>query len=309
MAHDNFVVSIDSTRHRAFSFSRRDLLIFALFAGPNILLLLLFTYQPLLRTIQLSFYDWDLISPVRTWVGLENYKEYFADSTSRYILRNTLVFTLGTVAGTMLLGLVLALLLNQPLRGRNLARTVLFAPYVVSGAAIGIGWLFIFDPKFGLVAGVLSRAGVANPNWYNDPDWAMPMVIIVYVWKNLGYAVVVYLAGLQSISKELYEAAHVDGAGVWARFRNVTLPGLAPMSTFLLVTTSLSSMQAFDIINVMTEGGPLDATKTAVYQVYELGFVRFRVGDASAVASVLFVILLVITLIQMRLLDQRVQQG
>ncbi|WP_416223927.1 carbohydrate ABC transporter permease [Tepidiforma sp.] len=187
-----------------------------------------------------------------------------------------------------------------------MARTTLFAPYVLGGAAIGIVWLFIFDPRFGLISAMLDRLGVPSPNWYNDPNWAMPMVIIVYTWKSLGYACVVYLAGLQAIPRELYEAARVDGAGRWARFRHVTLPLLSPMTFFLLVTSILSSMQAFDIISVMTSGGPLDSTKTTVYQVYEEAFVRFRVGDASTVATVLFVFLLAVTVLQVRLLERRV---
>jgi sn-glycerol 3-phosphate transport system permease protein len=282
---------------------------FLLFIAPNIILLAVFTYRPLIENIRLSFYDWDLISPTKRWVGLENYIDYFQDSTSLYVMRNTLVFTVGTVAGTMLIGLALALLLNLRLRGRNVARTVLFAPYVLGGAAVGIVWLFIFDPRFGLVSGILDRIGLPSPNWYNDPNWAMPMVIIVYVWKNLGYATVVYLAGLQAIPRELYEAAQVDGAGRWAQFRHVTLPMLSPMTFFLLVTTTLGSMQAFDIISVMTSGGPLDSTKTMVYQVYEEAFVRFRVGDASTVATVLFFILLGVTLLQVRLLERRVSYG
>jgi ABC-type sugar transport system permease subunit len=137
----------------------------------------------------------------------------------------------------------------------------------------------------------------------------MPMVIIVYIWKNLGYATVVYLAGLQTVPRELYEAARVDGAGRWARFWHVTLPQLSPMTFFLLITTILSSMQAFDIINVMTDGGPLDATRTMVYHVYDEGFVRFRVGNASAIATVLFVILLGVTLLQVKFLERRVNYG
>jgi sn-glycerol 3-phosphate transport system permease protein len=280
--------------------------LFLLFAAPNLILLSLFVYRPLIETFRFSFYDWDLISPVKTAVGFDNYSEYFSDATNRYIIRNTLVFSAGTVFGTLLIGLGLALLLNEKLFGRNAARTVIFAPFVVSGAAIGIVWLFVFDPRFGLVSAVLSRVGLDSPNWYNDPNYAMPMIIIVFVWKNLGYATVVYIAGLQTIPRELYEAAKVDGAGGLTRLWHVTLPHLSPMTFFLLVTTILSSMQVFDIIRVMTQGGPLDATKTMVYQIYEEGFVNFRVGNASTIASVLFIFLLGITWLQVRFLERRV---
>ncbi len=280
--------------------------LFILFVAPNLILLTLFVYRPLYETFRLSFYDWDLISPVKTAVGFDNYGDYFADSTNRYIIRNTLVFSAGTVLGTLAIGLGLALLLNEKLFGRNAARTVLFAPYVVSGAAIGIVWLFVFDPRFGLVSAFMQKLGLDSPNWYNDPDYAMPMVMIVFIWKNLGYATVVYLAGLQAIPRELYEAAKVDGAGSLTRLRHVTLPHLSPMTFFLLVTTILASMQVFDIIRVMTQGGPLDSTTTMVYQIYEEGFVNFRVGNASTIATVLFLFLLGITWLQVRFLEKRV---
>lgn len=284
----------------------REYGLFLLLVGPNLLLLCLFVYRPLFETFRLSFYDWDLISPRKTFVGLDNYREYFGDETNRYIIRNTLVFSLGTVAGTMVFGLGLALLLNQKLFGRNAARTMLFAPYVVSGAAIGIVWLFVFDPRFGLVAALLHPFGWDSPNWYNDPNFAMPMVMIVFIWKNLGYATVVYLAGLQTIPQEVQEAARMDGANAFARLRHVTLPHLSPVTFFLLVTSILSSMQAFDIIRVMTRGGPLDSTKTMVYQIYEEGFVSFRVGNASTIATVLFFFLLGVTALQVRFLERRV---
>lgn len=284
----------------------REYALFVAFIGPNLALLTLFVYRPLIENIRLSFYNWDLISPAKTWVGLDNYKNYFDNETNRYIIRNTFVFMAASLAATMSLALALALLLNQGLRGQSAARTVLFAPYVVSGAAVGIIWLFVFDPRFGFIAAVLSHLGRTGPNWYNDPNWAMPMVIIAYVWKNLGYAVVIYVAGLQTIPQELYEAARVDGAGAFARFRHVTLPMLSPVTFFLLVTTIISSMQAFDIIQVMTQGGPLDATKTMVYQVYDEAFVRFHVGTASTVATVLFAFLLVATALQVRFLERRV---
>ncbi len=283
-----------------------EVLLFAVLVAPNLAFLALFTYRPLLRNIELSFYRWDLISPVRQWVGFDNYADWFSDPNSRKALLTTVIFTASTVIGSMVLGLALAILLHKRFRGRSFVRSVLFAPYVVSGAAVGTVWLFMFDPRYGLLAAGLDRLGIRSPNWYNDPEWALAMVIIVYVWKNVGYVTVVYLAGLQSIPRELYEAAEVDGARAWARFRAVTVPGLSSITFFLGVTTFLAAMQAFDIIHVMTRGGPLDGTKTMVYQVYEEGFVRFRVGLASAVATVLFIVMLVVTLAQVRLVERRV---
>jgi ABC-type sugar transport system permease subunit len=279
---------------------------FFLFLGPNLLLLSFFTYFPLIRNAYLSFHRWDLISPVRPWVGWDNYRYVFTSPAAGTIFKNTLVFTVGTVGGTMVLGLLVALLLDQPLRGRSIARTLLFASYVISGVAIAVIWLFMFDPNFGLLQQILKSLGFTSPNWFRDPTWAMPAVIATYVWKNLGYAVVIYLAGLQSVPKELHEAARVDGAGPFARFWTVTLPHLSPVMFFVFVTNILASLQAFDIINVMTEGGPVNSTTTVIYKLYQEGFVALNVGRAAAYSVVLFVIMLTVTAFQIRFIERKV---
>jgi ABC-type sugar transport system permease subunit len=284
----------------------RENLWFLVFLGPNLLLLTLFTYWPLIRNAYLSVHRWDLISAFRPYVGWENYEYVFTSPEAGEIFRNTLVFTAGTVGGTMLLGLGVALLLNQPLRGRSVARTVLFAPYVVSGVAIAIVWLFVFDPNFGLLQQALDWVGLTSPNWFRDSAWAMPAVIIVYVWKNLGYAVVIYLAGLQSVPEDLHEAAKVDGAGAVHRFWHVTLPHLSPVLFFVFVTSILSSLQAFDIINVMTQGGPVNATTTLIYKLYQEGFVALNAGRAAAYSVVLFALMLAVTVVQLRFLERKV---
>jgi ABC-type sugar transport system permease subunit len=287
----------------------RDTLWFIAFLGPNLLLLCVFTYWPLLRNAWLSFYRWDLISAYKPFVGWENYEYVFKSPGAATIFKNTLIFTAGTVGGTMLIGLAVALLLNQPLKGRGIARTVLFAPFVISGVAVAIVWLFVFDPNIGLLQQGLSKIGVTSPNWFKDTTWAMPAVIIVYVWKNLGYAVVIYLAGLQSVPADLHEAAKVDGAGPLHRFWHVTLPHLSPVLFFIFVTSILSSLQAFDIINVMTRGGPVDSTTTLIYQMYQQGFVALSVGRAAAYAVVLFLIMFGVTMLQMRFLERKVHYG
>ncbi len=286
--------------------SRGEAILFLLLVGPNLLLFGLFTYWPMIYSGYLSLVRWDLVSPTKTWVGLDNYQYLATNSGFREIMMNTLVFTLGGVGGSLLLGLGIALLLNQPLRGRDGARAVVFAPTLLSGAAISIVWVYMFDPRFGLIAKMLSTFDIRSPVWLNDPNWAMPAVIIVYIWKNLGFAAVIYLAGLQGIPKDLYEAAKVDGAGVFERFRSVTVPMLSPINFFLVVTSILNTFQAFDIISVMTEGGPVNSTSTLIYYVYREGFVNFNVGRASAASLVLFVIMLVITLAQLRYSERRV---
>ena len=290
-------------------FWQQEWFLFLLFVGPNLLLFGVFSYWPMIYNAYLSLVRWNMIAPTKTWVGIGNYAYLFGDRTFRLVLQNSLVFTVGAVGGSLLLGLATALLLNQRLRGRDAARAVLFAPTLLSGAAIGIVWVYVFDPRFGLLAQFLGFLNLASPNWLGDPFWALPAVIIVYVWKNVGFATVIYLAGLQAIPRDLYEAARVDGAGVWWRFRSVTLPMLSPITFFLVVTALLNSFQAFDIIRVMTEGGPVNATNTLIYYVYEQGFIAFNAGRAAAAAMVLFVVMLAITLFQLRVGEERVHYG
>jgi sn-glycerol 3-phosphate transport system permease protein len=285
---------------------RSEWVLFLLFISPNLLLFAIFSYWPMIANVQLSMVRWDMISPVRTFVGSANFAYLFNDTVFRQVLQNSFVFTAGAVGGSLLLGLATALLLNQALWGRNGARATLFAPTLLSGAAIGIVWVYIFDPRFGLLARIIGAVGISSPNWLTDPAWAMPAIIIVYVWKNVGFSTVIYLAGLQAIPKDLYEAARVDGAGVLWRFRSVTLPMLSPITFFLVITALLSSFQAFDIIKVMTAGGPVNSTNTLIYYVYEQGFIAFNAGRAAAAALVLFAIMFAITLIQLRYAEERV---
>ncbi|MCU0494562.1 MAG: sugar ABC transporter permease [Chloroflexaceae bacterium] len=254
----------------------RERLLFIAFLGPNLLLFCVFTFWPLLYNFYLSFVNWNFIRPRMRWVWFDNYVAVFSSSQFWVIFWNTLVFTFASVGLTLLLGLALALLINQPLKGRNVARAVLFSPVILSGAAIAVVWAYIFDPRYGLLNELLMLIGLRSPDWLVDPFWAMPAVIIVYVWKNLGYAVVIYLAGLP------------------------------PVAFFLSVTSILACFQAFDIIRVLTAGGPANATNTLIYHLYELGFVSYDAGRAGVVAMVLFGFMLILTLIQIRYLERRV---
>ncbi|MBC9823299.1 sugar ABC transporter permease [Terrabacter sp. MAHUQ-38] len=272
---------------------------------PNLVLLIVFTYRPLLDNIRLSFTDWNISSPIANPVGLANYIEWFGRDDTRVVVRNTVVFTVATVGISMALGLGLALLLDQRLRGRNLVRSVVFAPFVISGAAIGIAFQFVFDPQFGLVRDLLTRVGVTSPDFYQQSGWALFMVTVTYIWKNLGYTFVIYLAALQGRRADLDEAAEIDGASAWARFRRVLMPQLRPTTFFLSITVLLSSVQVFDIINVMTRGGPAgNGTATLVYQVYQETFVNQRAGYGATVATIMFVILLAVTVVQVRFMDK-----
>lgn len=284
----------------------RDWLTFAGFLAPNLLLLAIFSYWPLVQNFALSFTEWDMISPEKRFVGLLNWTSVLSSARFWSIALNTATFNVGSVGLTLVLGLGLALLINEKLHFRNAARTVLFTPTVLSGAAVAIVWYFIFDPNWGMLKTALGWVGLPSPRWVVDTHWAMPAVIIVYVWKTVGYAAVIFLAGLQSIPKELYEAARVDGANAGQRFRAVTLPGLAPITFFLLVTTVLLSFQAFDIINVLTFGGPVIATTTLLYEYYNQAFVGFHAGNAAVYGMTLFVLMLVLTIIQLRYVERRV---
>jgi len=283
----------------------REWLLFLAFVGPNLALLAVFAFWPLIQNISLSFTDWDEISPVKRFVGLDNWVSVLSSPRFWNIALNTATFTVGSVGLTLIFGLALALLLNQPLRLRNAARTVIFTPTVLSGAAVAIVWYFVFDPNWGILKTLLGLVGLPSPRWVIDVHWAMPAVIIVYVWKTAGYAAVIFLAGLQAIPKELYEAARVDGANAWDRFKAVTIPGLAPITFFLLVTSVLLSFQAFDIINVLTGGGPVIATTTLLYEYYNQAFVAFHAGPAAVYAITLFVLMLVLTIIQLRYVERR----
>ena len=288
---------------------RRDLLIAVLFLVPNLVLLVVFTYRPLLDNIRLSFTSWNISSPTARFIGVDNYVEWFTSDASRQVLWNTVVFTGSAVIGTMVLGLALALLLDQKLFGRNAVRSLVFAPFVLAGAAVGVAFQFVFDPTFGLVQDLLARLGIDPPAFYQDPDWALFMVTVTYIWKNLGYTFVIYLAALQARRTELDEAAEIDAASTWTKFRRVTWPQLRPATFFLLITVLLNSFQVFDVIDTMTRGGPLgNGTTTMVYQIYQETFVNQRAGYGATVATIMFVALLVITLIQVRVMERGREQ-
>ncbi|MCW1250152.1 sugar ABC transporter permease [Acaricomes phytoseiuli] len=292
-------------RRRWSARSRRDAWIFLAFALPNLVLIAIFTYRPLIANIQYSTLDWTLGADFATAVGLQNYITFFTSSDAPQVLGVTAIFTVFTVGGAMILGMLIALALNQRLPGRTFVRSTIFAPYVLSGVGVGLVWLFIFDPVYGALSWILRGIGVASPQWINDPNLALVMVIIVYVWKNLGYCAVVYLAGLQSIPRDVLEAASLDGAGPVRRFLKVSLPLLSPTTFFLLITSLLSSLQAFDILRIMTPTG--QGTNTLMFEAYLQAFGAYnRAGYSAAISVVLFALLLIMTVLQMRFVEWKV---
>jgi sn-glycerol 3-phosphate transport system permease protein len=274
----------------------KEWFLFLLFIFPNFLFLAVFTYWPLFENFRLSLFTSNQFLGTTQYSGFANYEWLFNNRDFRQVTMNTFIFIIASVAGTLGFGLAIALLLNEKLKGRTAVRALVFAPYLVSGAAIGLVWAYIFNPRYGLLAEILGFVGIPSPNWLDSSRWALPAIIIVYVWKNLGFATVVFLAGLQGIPKDLYEAAKLDGASAWWRFRSVTLPMLSPISFFLMVTSVLSTFQAFDIQDIMTGGGPAGATTTLVYYVFEQAFQAQNHERAAAAAVLLFLLMLVVTI-------------
>lgn len=280
-------------------------MVFLALALPNLALISIFTYRPLIANAQYSMLDWTLGASRAVWIGVGNYAEFFSGPAAAKVLMTTAIFTACTVGGAMVLGLLVAIALNKGLPGTTFARSAVFAPFVLSGVGVGLVWLFIFDPVYGALAWVLRSFGQASPQWINDPTLALTMVIIVYVWKNLGYCAVVYLAGLQSINRDVLEAASLDGAGAWSTFWHIKAALLSPTTFFLGMTSMLSSLQAFDLIRIMTPLG--NGTSTLVYEAYLQAFGAYnRAGYAAAISTVLFVVLLAVTLAQLRYVERKV---
>ena len=293
------------SRKRVTPRTLREWSLFGLLAFPNIALILVFVYRPLLTNVYYSTLDWTLGSATARVVGLANYREFFTGPEAGTVLRTTAIFTVATVGGSMLLGLLLATALNRRLAGSTLARATVFAPYVLSGVGVGLVWTFIFDPVTGVLASLLRAVGVQSPQWFLQPTLSLAMVIIVYVWKNLGYCAVIYLAAMQAVPRDLLEAAAMDGAGPVRTFVSIVWPLLSPTSFFLLLTTILGSLQAFDLIRIMTPLG--NGTTTLMYDAYLQAFGGYnRAGYSAAVATILFVILLAMTVVQLRVLERRV---
>lgn len=280
---------------------REDLAVAFLFLLPSLLLFGTFVYYALGFNLYLSFTSWNFIAPVKTWVGWDNYARLLTNARFWKVFTNTFYFALGTVALSMLGGLVLALLLNRKVRGRAVFRTLIFSPYVTTTAAVALLWVWIFDPTYGLINWLLSWVGIAGPRWLTSTEWAMPAIILMSAWRTVGYSMVIFLAGLTAIPRDLYEAAAIDGAGSWASLRHITIPLLSPTTFFLMVTSLIGALQEFDAVAVMTAGGPVDATKVFNYFIFEQAFVVFRAGYAAAVAASLFVIILTLTILQLRL--------
>ncbi len=256
---------------------------------------------PTVATFVLAFTHYDILAGTMTWAGLDNFTAIFRDPVWWKAIGNTVVYTFFTVPVAMAIAVVIAVLLNTELRARAWYRTAVFMPHITATVAIALVWMWMFEPNIGLFNWVLSWFGIRGPAWLADPAWAMTSVILMSIWKGIGLKMIIYLAALQGIPHDLYEAAEIDGAGPVRRFFAITLPLLGPATFFVLVISLIDSFQVFEQFYVLTpEGGPANATTVMTYEIYKSAFQRFDMSAASAQSVVLFVFLLVLTIVGRR---------
>ena len=267
-----------------------------LFILPALLGTIVFIIIPIICSFGLSFAKWDLLNPIQ-YVGLENYKVVLTEPVFVKIIINTFVYAIATSIFGVIIPLILACIINTKIKGADFFKTAYFLPFVTPMIVIGIIWEWIFDPNIGCLNPFLHL----HINWLYDTNFAMPALIIVSVWKLIGYNMILFLTGLSTINQELLEASKIDGANAYNTFKNITIPLLSPTIFFVTIITAITSFQVFDLIYVMTQGGPLDSTNVLVYAIYKNAFEYFNVGKASALAYVLFAIIFILTLIQWKL--------
>ena len=283
------------------SLTRRKTLVAYSFILPNLLGFFIFTFVPIVFSLLLRFCEWNSGGEIK-FIGLDNFIRMFSKDNSFWIaLKNTIYYTVVTVPVTLGLALFLAILMNKPLKGRVFFRSVLFFPYVASLVAIAVVWMALFNPDRGPVNSILMAIGIENPpRWAASTTWAMPTIIGLTVWKGMGYYMIVYLAALQGVSRDLYEAASLDGATRWQQFVNITWPCVTPTTFYILMMLIVATFKSYDIMYITTQGGPGEATKVLAYHIYNTAFVSSQFGYASAIAMILLAMIVVITLIQFK---------
>lgn len=270
----------------------------ALFVLPALIPLVVFWLYPIARSIWISFTNWDFMTPDYDFVFFKNYISLFKDSRFYNALWNTLIFTLGTLFPTIIGGLGLALLLKKNFKGCGIIKFVLFSPWITPTVAISIVWTWIFQPNTGLANMVLGFFHLSALKWISSSETAMFSVILVTIWKSLGYAMIFYLSALEKVPADLYEASALDGAKKWQQFCDMTLPSISPTTFFLMIITMVNSLQAYDQIQILTQGGPSGSTRTLLYMYYQLGFEEFKMGQATSVAVVMITITILLSMVQ-----------
>jgi multiple sugar transport system permease protein len=264
---------------------------------PSLVPLLAFVIGPMISAAWTSLHSWNLIGPMQ-WVGLDNYAHLLTDPATRDAFLHTVYYIVGYLPIVYVGGLALALALTARLRGRAVLRGMYFLPVITSWVVVALVWRWLLSPSNGVVNNVLAWFGIEGPGWWADPAWSMPSIILASAWKDLGFVMVILLAGLQSINPDLYEAAQLDGAGWWRRLVSVTLPMLSPSTFFVIVLSLINGFQVFDQVYVMTGGGPNNSSQVVVQQVYDLTFRYGQAGMASALSWLLFFVIMIVTLVQ-----------
>ena len=280
----------------------------SMFLAPSLIALLAFSIGPMFGTLWVSVQEWNLIRPAE-FIGADNYRELWSDDDFRRALLNTLYYLVGYLPLVIVGGLALAVLVNRKLKGIAVFRAIYFLPVVTSWVVVALLWKWLLNPSDGLVNWGLGLVGIDGPGWWTSRTWAMPSVIIASAWKDLGFVMIILLAGLQAIDETLYEAARIDGASGWRQLRSITLPLLTPSLFFVVVISLINGFQVFDQVWVMTEGGPAGSSTVVVEQIVKNTFSYGRAGYAAAQSVVLFVIILLVTAIQMRLQKRWVFYG
>ncbi|MBP3808606.1 MAG: sugar ABC transporter permease [Eubacterium sp.] len=271
------------------------------FTLPAMIPMTLFWIYPILRSGWLSFTDWDYMTPEYNYVGVENYTAVLTNSSFWSAFKTTFLFAIGTIIPIIILGLSVALLLGNEIKGKAIYRFLVFSPWVTPTVAISIVWSWIFEPKGGLANEILVNLGLPKLQWLSSSETALMSVIIVTVWKAVGYSAIFYLTAIDKIPRDRYEAASLDGAGFWKKLIYITLPGVSPTTFFLCIITMVDALKAYDQIQILTQGGPAGSTRTLTYLFYQLGFEQFKMGQASAVAIIIVVITVALSYTQFRL--------
>jgi multiple sugar transport system permease protein len=290
-----------ATRHHVRSRKQRatyTLTVLA-FLLPSAIPLALFVLAPMVAAAWVSLNKWNLLAPMQ-FVGFDNYVRLLQDPQTGAVFLHTVYYIAGYLPLVYVGGLALALALNTKLKGRSLLRGVYFLPVVTSWIVVALVWRWLLGPSTGIVNTVLATIGIQGPGWWTDPNWAMPSIIIASAWKDLGFVMVILLAGLQAIPSDMYDAAKVDGANAWQRLFSVTLPLLSPSTFFVIVISLINGFQVFDQVYAMTGGGPNGSSQVVVEQIYDFTFRYGRAGDASALSWMLFAVVLAVTVIQIR---------
>jgi sn-glycerol 3-phosphate transport system permease protein len=274
--------------------------------APSIAIFGLFFIYPILYMIYLSFHDWNFVSPVKDFVGIGNFRALFAEREFIEVMQNTFTYTALTVSLTVAVSLLLALWLNRQGALYGFVQGAIFSPHIISLVSVSMLWMWLMDTDYGLLNWFLNLFGIANVPWLTDPGTSLFSLVIVAVWKGIGFNTLIFIAGLQSIPKDIYEAAELDEANKARIFFKLTLPMLSPTLFFLTIISLIASFQVFETIAIMTQGGPINSTNTFVFYIYEYGFRFFKIGYASAAGVLLLILVSLLTVVYFRLLSRRV---